>query len=135
MDWLHIFRSSPIKNTHYACLKMTAANGMIAFPNQCGTIRLFEAKTLKEYIENFISIRQMCKNNMPFWAFLCRIVVWSSNFEPLWNIFIQPIHDFESSPVTREYGKPAFTPTCFITNDHLFYSRLNNGTREIVKCG
>ena len=50
------FRSSPIKNTHYACLKLTAANGMIAFPNQCGTIRLIEAKTLKEYIQNSLNI-------------------------------------------------------------------------------
>ena len=33
---------------------MSVANGMIAFPNQCGTIRLFEAKTLKEDIQNYI---------------------------------------------------------------------------------
>ena len=32
---------------------MSVANGMIAFPNQCGTIRLFEAKTLKEYIRKY----------------------------------------------------------------------------------
>ena len=45
-------RSSPIKNTHYGFLKITAARGMIAFPSQCGTIRLFEAKTLKAHISN-----------------------------------------------------------------------------------
>ena len=31
---------------------MSVANGMIALPNQCGTIRLFEARTLKEHIQN-----------------------------------------------------------------------------------
>ena len=49
-----IFRTTQIKNTHYPDLQMSVANGMIAFPNQCGTIRLFEAKTLKEDIQNYI---------------------------------------------------------------------------------
>ena len=56
-------------------------------------------------------------------------------FEAFLNAFYKPLHDFESSPVVREPGKPAFTPMCYLTDYNLFYSRLNNGQPEIVKCG
>ena len=114
-----MFRSSPIKNTHYPDLQMSVANGMIAFPNQCGTIRLFEARTLKEHIQ-----KNTVQDNIINFIRIC-----------ISEYTTKPIYDFKSSPINREPGSPAFTPKCFLTDDNMFYNRMNNGHQEIVKCG
>ena len=98
---------------------MSVANGMIALPNQCGTIRLFEARTLKEHIQ-----KNTVQDNIINFIRIC-----------ISGYTKKPIYDFKSSPINREPGSPAFTPKCFLTEDNLFYNRMNNRQQEIVKCG